>query len=231
MEGFRTYGQPPYRALVLHGGPGAPGCAAGLCRGLAELGLGALEHLQQGKSSNELMREMLSILDSCGVERIAVIGHSYGAWLALLFAAKFPQRVAQTLLIGCGPLEEAYLPRLVEARQERKARGVDTDNYCPLPDSSGDMLFFDVEQHTALMDEAFSLRKSGRLLDAALRIPGKVTAIHGEYDPHPIEALRVLEQRLPGFTLHTLARCGHDPWKERYARDEFFALLRQELER
>jgi pimeloyl-ACP methyl ester carboxylesterase len=39
-----------------------------------------------------------------------------------------------------------------------------------------------------------------------------------------------LAARLPRFTFHLLARCGHTPWQERQARDAFFRLLRRELE-
>lgn len=228
MDTVRTYGSAPYRALVLHGGPGAPGCAAGLCRGLHEQGISVLEHLQKGKTAAALMAEMLDILDAHGVEKITVVGHSYGAWLALLFAAKHPHRVEKTVIVGCGPLEETYLPQLIKTRAQRKAQGLsDTDNFCALPGSSGDMLYFDKEQHISLMEEMTALRKSGELLKTALSVPGKITAIHGAYDPHPAQALRVLANDAPEFEMHVLERCGHDPWKERYAREAFFRLLVQ----
>lgn len=231
MDIVRTYGSAPYRALVLHGGPGAPGCAAGLCRGLQAHGIPVLEHLQTGHTAEELMREMLSILDAYGIQAITVIGHSYGAWLALLFANAHPESVKNTVLIGCGPLEEKYLPQLTETRLLRKEQGLsDTDHFCALPNSSGDMLYFDKQQHISLMNEMSARRKSGDLLKTALSVTGKVTAIHGAYDPHPVQALHVLQEQLPGFTLHTLAQCGHDPWKERYAREEFLKILVQEID-
>ena len=133
---LRTYGNAPYRTLVLHGGPGSPGCAAGLCRGLQTRGISVLEHLQKGKTAAQLMKEKLNTLDAHGIEKITVVGHSYGAWLALLFAAKHPHRVEKTIIIGCGPLQEKYLPQLVETRASRKAEGVsDTDNFCALPNT------------------------------------------------------------------------------------------------
>ena len=228
---LRTYGNAPYRALVLHGGPSAPGCAAGLCRGLQTRGVSVLEHLQKGKTAALLMKEMLDTLDAHGIETITVIGHSYGAWLALLFAAKHPHRVEQTVIIGCGPLEEKYLPQLVETRASRKAEGLsDTDNFCALPNSSNDMLYFDMEQHISLTEEMTALRKSGELLKIALSTEGKVTAIHGAYDPHPAEALQALAQGASEFEMHVLEQCGHDPWKERYARETFFEVLVREIE-
>ena len=116
--------------VVLHGGPGAPGCAAGLCRGLAER-TGVVEHLQRAYCEQELCSEIANLIDEhCG-GRAVVAGHSYGAWLALLFAEKHPEKV---VIIGCGPLEEKYLPLLMKDRQARQEEGLaDTDNYCPLP--------------------------------------------------------------------------------------------------
>ena len=35
MDNPRTYGTPPYRVAVLHGGPGTPGSAAPLARALS----------------------------------------------------------------------------------------------------------------------------------------------------------------------------------------------------
>lgn len=231
MDTVRTYGEAPFRALVLHGGPGAPGCAAGLCRGLHARGISVLEHLQAGHSAAELMAEILCILDRFGMESITVIGHSYGAWLALLFAQAHPNRVKNTVLIGCGPLDEKFLPLLLKTRRIRHEQGLsDTDNFCPLPNSSCDMLYFDKQQHISLMDEISALRKSGELLHIALSVPGRVTAIHGMYDPHPIQALESLQNDLSGFTLRTLEQCGHDPWKEHYAREEFFEVMVQELD-
>ncbi|HOT01736.1 MAG TPA: alpha/beta hydrolase [Acidobacteriota bacterium] len=40
MENLRTYGRPPYRVAVIHGGPGAPGCMAPVARELADAAFG-----------------------------------------------------------------------------------------------------------------------------------------------------------------------------------------------
>ena len=91
------------------------------------------------------------------------------------------------------------------------------------------MLYFDMEQHISLMEEMTALRKSGELLKIALSIEGTVAAIHGAYDPHPVQAMKALAEGLPGFVLHTLERCGHDPWKETYAQEAFFEVLVREI--
>jgi pimeloyl-ACP methyl ester carboxylesterase len=57
-----------------------------------------------------------------------------------------------------------------------------------------------------------------------------VTAIHGDYDPHPADGVRIpLEARLPDFRLILLRHCGHTPWRERQAKTEFYRLLRLEI--
>jgi len=72
--------------------------------------------------------------------------------------------------------------------------------------------------------------KSGELLKRALRVQCPVTMIHGEYDPHPAAgSAGLLEGKLPGFRSYLLEKCGHDPWKETYAREEFTRIIKEEL--
>ena len=50
--------------------------------------------------------------------------------------------------------------------------------------------------------------------------------LHGAYDPHPGRMIQAgLAPYLPQIEYREWERCGHDPWCERYARDEFFAVL------
>lgn len=217
MEIVREYGNTPYKYLVLHGGPGAPGCAAGLCRGLCKKA-GVLEHLQKSHTIEGLFDEIKSIIEEYSLKKVILVGHSFGAWLALLFTEKYPQFVSKVVIIGCGPLEIKYLPELIQARKTRNG-----DNYCVLPDYSNDMLYFDEEQHKALMKEIGDMRESGELLARVLNITCPVIAFHGTYDPHPVRGVREpLEGKLQDFCMIILGQCGHDPWKETYARDEFF---------
>lgn len=224
MDIVREYGHAPFEAIVLHGGPGAPGCAAGLCRGMLERGISVLEHLQMASTFDGLFDEILTIMDRYALQEITLVGHSFGTWLALLFAQRHPGRVSKIILMGCAPPEAKYLQDIIRTRGERRAQGMqDTDNYCALPASGGDMLYFDEAQHKALMAEAMALRESGEMLARALHVACPVAALHGDYDPHPVEGIRApLEGRLPAFRITVLPRCGHDPWKETYAREAFF---------
>jgi pimeloyl-ACP methyl ester carboxylesterase len=87
---------------------------------------------------------------------------------------------------------------------------------------------YDVFAH--VWPEAAQLRASGQLLDLGKQIHCSVVAIHGEYDPHPSAGIREpLARVLSDFRFVLLPRCGHEPWMERYARDEFYRLLREDL--
>jgi pimeloyl-ACP methyl ester carboxylesterase len=83
---------------------------------------------------------------------------------------------------------------------------------------------------TKVWEEAAEVRRNGKLLQLARKIRCPVVAIHGDYDPHPSDGvLEPLSAILQEFRFFLLKNCGHKPWIERQARDEFFSLLRQEL--
>jgi pimeloyl-ACP methyl ester carboxylesterase len=78
--------------------------------------------------------------------------------------------------------------------------------------------------------EGEALRKSGELLEMGKKIKCPVVAVHGDYDPHLAEGVKKpLTRVLKDFRFILLKKCGHEPWLERYARDEFFRVLREEI--
>jgi pimeloyl-ACP methyl ester carboxylesterase len=78
--------------------------------------------------------------------------------------------------------------------------------------------------------EASALRSSGALIALAGEIRCPVVAVHGDHDPHPAAGVREpLERDLKDFRFLLLERCGHEPWRERHARDRFYSLLEDEL--
>ncbi len=84
--------------------------------------------------------------------------------------------------------------------------------------------------YRSVWPEAERLRHNGSLLDLASSIACPVVAIHGDYDPHPAAGVRdPLAQKLRDFRFVLLDKCGHYPWKEKHARDDFFRIIRKEL--
>jgi pimeloyl-ACP methyl ester carboxylesterase len=80
---------------------------------LGEAGLGAAE--RPIGSVADLVDWLGGVLRACGVERAPVVGHSYGAWLALRYAIDRPHRVSALALLDptdCfGRLRSGYLRR------------------------------------------------------------------------------------------------------------------------
>lgn len=107
-----------------------------------------------------------------------------------------------------------------------------TDLYDPLPAQphTADTVEHDGAVFHHVWREAAALRQSGDLLRLIQNIRCPVIAIHGDYDPHPAAGVRgPLSAVLADFTFIMLERCGHTPWLERQARDQFFAVVRNAL--
>ena len=115
---IRAYGNEPYRAAVIHGGPGAMGSVACIARELSEV-IGVVEPIQSRYSLSELTDELHEQIKSIFNEPLTLIGHSWGAWLAILFAVNHPEFVSQIVLVGCPPFEERFAPQIMERRLAR----------------------------------------------------------------------------------------------------------------
>jgi len=123
----RRYGRPGLPAIVLHGGPGAPGSAARLALALAAP-LYVLEPWQRWSSSVPLTVEQ-HVADLADVvsqhtpdEKPALVGASWGAMLGLVFASRHPDRISALVLIGCGTFDQRARARLQQVLAQRTTR-------------------------------------------------------------------------------------------------------------
>lgn len=135
---IREYGLAPYNTAVLHGGPGAVGSLAGMAAELSKY-CGVIEPLQSKYNIPDLIEELngqlASVKLSCALRKHSaaagkvqenafnLVAHSWGAWFALLYAAKYPNNVKQLILIGCPPLLEKYVPEIMTNRVENLTAG------------------------------------------------------------------------------------------------------------
>ena len=93
--GVREYGTSGSIVLVLHGGPGAPGYMAPVAHRLADA-FRILEPMQRGSDDKPLtverhIADLHEVVQSqCEGGRPALVGHSWGAMLALAYAAAHP---------------------------------------------------------------------------------------------------------------------------------------------
>jgi pimeloyl-ACP methyl ester carboxylesterase len=259
MNNVRTYGKAPYRVAVIHGGPGAPGEMAPVARELAGT-CGVIEPLQTAATLEGQLQELQTVLDEYGTPSITLIGFSWGAILSFMFTARHPHSIKKLIMIGSGVFKDRYAADITRTRlyrlsadeqrsflalsvmlNDQTERHKDrifaelgqlfsrTDTYDPLtlPD---EVIAYQYEIFRNVWSEAEELRKSGQMLAPGTQISCPVVAIHGDYDPHPADGVRIPLSRVLGdFRFILLAQCGHRPWIERAARDRFFQILLREL--
>jgi pimeloyl-ACP methyl ester carboxylesterase len=108
-----------------------------------------------------------------------------------------------------------------------------TDAYDPIVGGAreSDLVGPRGEVFQSVWEDAAQLRRSGELLELGGLIRCPVVAIHGDYDPHPVEGVEGPLARVLGrFRFILLENCGHQPWMERQARDAFYRVLEEELD-
>lgn len=107
-----------------------------------------------------------------------------------------------------------------------------TDMYDPLATDT-EIIEVQYEIFSKVWPDFVVLRDTpGYLKKEFSKIDIPTVVIHGDYDPHPIEGIRpFLESCIKDICFHILPKCGHYPWIERHAREDFFEILRKALEK
>jgi pimeloyl-ACP methyl ester carboxylesterase len=127
MIRVREYGISGPFVTVLHGGPGAPGYMAPVARRLGDRWQ-VLEPFQRGSGQETLsvawhVADLHDVVTSrCDNRRVALVGHSWGAMLALAYAAQQADRVACVVLIGPGTFTVARVCAMGALRSLSVAR-------------------------------------------------------------------------------------------------------------
>lgn len=259
-QNLRKYGVQPYKAVVVHGGPGAPGGMKPVARELSAL-CGVLETLHSADSIDGQIVELKTAIEANTTSPIILIGHSWGAWLSYYFAARYPRLVKKLILVGSGSFEEKYLSAMNNHREsrlreeenirvEKLAKIINdpnaenrnsalsefgklmskADSFAPIC-LEDEALDFQPNVFQSCMNEINHLRRSGKLLEIGKNIECPVIAIHGEDDSHSFQGVKEpLTKVIKDFRFILLEKCGHTPWNEIYAKDKFYEILREELD-
>jgi pimeloyl-ACP methyl ester carboxylesterase len=260
MKNLRGYGEKPYSVAVIHGGPGAAGEVAPIARELSKT-TGILEPFQTADSVIGQVEELRDMLEKHGRIPIILIGHSWGAWLCLIVAARYPMLVKKLILVGSGSFERKYAENILPERMNRLTEAgriealklmdafnepgaqdrnnalakigklfLKADSYSLLAPTDDEGLETSADINRKVMTEAQEMRDSGELLSLAERVACPVVAIHGDCDPHLPEGVQIpLSLFLRDFRFILLKKCGHEPWLEKYARDRFYEVLKEEI--
>ncbi len=256
----REYGETGSRVAVLHGGPGASGYMAGLARDMAR-SFQVLEPLQRPSGAEKLtvalhVEDLHEVLKQrCPGERVSLVGHSWGAMLALAYAAKCPDGISLIALIGCGTFDKeararmkitieerlggkvdermAQLEREIPDRDKRLAamgaliESVDSWDLLPLDCQAASC---DARANEETWSDMMRLQAAHVYPQAFSTITCPVAMFHGKYDPHPGKMIRdSLKPYIPQLEYIEWERCGHYPWRESAAREEFLATLKTRL--
>ena len=237
----RHYGSSGPVVILIHGGPGASGYMAPVARELAD-SFQVMEPLQRVSGGEPLtvsrhIADLHELIESnCEDTRPTLVGHSWGAMLALGYAAAHPGRVASIVLVGCGTFDAATREQLKIARDVRtddslRQRLERLRKETPDPDKrleamcnltlslySYDLItthleveVYDSRAHRESWEDMVRLQDNGMYPAALSAIDVPVLMLHGTMDPHPGRMIRAsLEEYLPQIEYREWDRCGHD---------------------
>ena len=256
---FRRYGSPPYQIVVVHGGPGAPGEVAPVARELADewgvleplqsqTSIAALVLELKTLLEQQASLPVVLIGHSWGAWLSIILAAHHPQLVKKLIlvssgsldeAYRYEMDATRLQRLSAEEREELQRVNLCLdddacADQESAFARFGTlmsrlDGFDPITTKS-DILEYQYRIYRTVWPEAVALRASGELLCLAGAIECPVLAIHGNYDAHPAAGVREpLAQVVKEFRFILLARCGHTPWRERWAREAFYRILRAEL--
>ena len=256
----RTYGTSGNFVVVPHGGPGAPRYMAPVAQALADT-YRVLEPMQRSSGGEPLtvarhVADLHRLVEErCEGIRPALVGHSWGAMLALAYSAAHPGRVTAIALIGCGTFDTTARDRLRSTREARtddnlrrrleqlseefpnindqmRVRGklMKQLDSCELISTDTEDEEVDARANQETWQDMLRQQEQGVYPAAFAAIHEPVIMLHGDYDSHPGSMIRAsLEPHLPQLEYRELKRCGHYPWLEKAAHDEFIVVLREWL--
>jgi proline iminopeptidase len=240
-------------AVVLHGGPGAhhdyllPGFDA-----LAE-GRELLYYDQRGGGRSVVPRdvpvgwtEQVGDLEALrvhwGLDRLTLVGYSWGGLLALLYALEHPGRVERLALVSPAPswrgareqFERVFAQRNLDPAFQEERRRLRESGLRERDPAAFQQRIFELSVAPYFFDPARAteltpFRVTGRTQEAVWQSLGDYDlrprlpelrelpslVLHGENDPIPIAAARTTAE-LVGAELHTVPRCGHVPYVEAF---------------
>jgi len=259
MENLRKYGKAPFKVVLVHGGPGAAGEMAPVARELVSVCsvLEPLQTASSLKGQVKELKTILQknaylpvtlIGFSWGAWLSFIFTANYPEFAKKLiligsgpFEEKYAAQIQETRLSRLSKEEIKEVISLMELLNNSATENKITafkrfgilfskaDAYDPIMLES-EVIDYKVDIFQSVWKDAAELRRSGKLLELAKHIKCPVLAFHGDYDPHPADGVdKPLSATLKSFRFIQIKNCGHRPWIERKAKEEFYKLLISEV--
>lgn len=169
--------------------------------------------------------QILALLDGLGIEKVHVVGNSFGGGLALHLATRCPERLDRIVLMGAGGVKFDFTPELDALW-----------GYTPSVENMKKIMDIMAYDRSLVTDELAELRYRAtirpgaqeafeqvfpeprqRHLDAQIvpdadlaKIPHEVLILHGREDRVvPVAASQRMFDTIPNSQLHVFGKCGH----------------------
>jgi pimeloyl-ACP methyl ester carboxylesterase len=257
MLKVRTYGSSGPQVIVVHGGPGACGSMAPIARGIAD-SFRVLEPFQSAVSATvaDHVADLHEVVESYARDTApALVGHSWGAMLALAYASAHPSSTGPIVLVCSGTFDFAarkqFSINLSERKKDEGARrrfelalqiADPNERFHELGKQTLELYSYDLATTEQEIDESepgcrestwddmVRLQNEGVYPGSFAAIKSPVLMLHGAEDPHPGEMIRAsLAPYIPQLEYREWERCGHYPWLEKSTHAEFLSVLRNWL--
>ena len=236
VVGERAGGGEP--ALLLHGGPGLSDYTEPLAAEL-ESRFATIRYQQRGVAPSTTegpftvdahVEDAIAVLEELGVGRAWLVGHSWGAHLAMHVAVAHPARALGLVSIGAlGAVADGGLARFeteVARRYERRRgrplpEGAPLEEYWPdyfaRPEDAPPMptMRLNRDVYAQTFQSIHEHFERGTLEHGLPRLSCPAMFVHGRADPLPWEASAATAALTDGARLEILDECGHFPWLER----------------
>lgn len=256
---YNEYGETGKQIVVLHGGPAAAGSVEPIAKELGRY-CKVLEPFQREACVGKLtvsshVQDLYNLVKAkYRDDKPILIGHSWGAMLALAYAAKYGHSIDGVILIGCGTFDEYSRielkkrhKKLMTKEKQKQLNQIesitDTDEKNRQLAYFYDVLYaydmikgnkpivrFDLKSHIQSWNNMVKQQEAGIYPQLFSEIKNPVVMIHGQFDPHPGRMIfENLKQHIDQLDYIELDKCGHSPWNEKYAKGEFYTKLKMLL--
>lgn len=259
MSNCRIYGKSPYKVALIHGGPGGAGSLKELalilsnnCGILEPLQTrdsiaGQVEELKEtlnqhadlpvtliGHSWGAMLGFIFTATYPTYVNKLIMVGSG-------LFDPKYAKNIMETRLSRLSEDKQVQLKKLMEKLNEESNESdelmhqfgklmEEVDSFDPIKLTDNEVMNGQYHIYKTVWPEAAKIREKGELLGLGKKIKCPVLAIHGSFDPHPYQGIQEpLGTVIDNFTFILLDKCGHEPWIERHAKDQFINLISTHL--